>query len=87
MTPLDPSAGAIINLAEEIAAAFAGMRRKALKIVDFARELSDFEPDHASIQDAIESEMLDDEYIGHAGSKRGFSTMKPELCIHSPVKE
>ena len=37
------------------------MRRKALKIIDFARELSDFEPDHASIQDAIESEMLDDE--------------------------
>ena len=61
MTPLIRALRAIINLAEEIAAAFAGMRRKALKIIDFARELSDFQPDHASIQDAIESEMLDDE--------------------------
>ena len=34
---------------------------KALKSIDFARELSDFQPDHASIQDAFESEMLDDE--------------------------
>ena len=37
------------------------IRSAHLRAIDFARELSDFQLDHASIQDAFESEMLDDE--------------------------
>jgi len=61
MTPLDPSAGAIINLAEEIARLSPECAERAFKIIEFARELGDTQPDLASIQEAIESEMLDDE--------------------------
>ena len=83
MTPLDPSVhvSAIINLAEEIARLSPECAEKALKISDFARELSGFQPDHASIQDAIESEMLDDEISdtrARSVASAVIDTMKPD---------
>jgi hypothetical protein len=63
MTPIDPGphVSAIITLAEEIARLSPDCADKAFKIIEFARELGDCQPDRGSIQEAIESEMLEDE--------------------------
>ncbi len=63
MATVDPTShvSAIVNLAEEIARLSPECAEKALKIIEFARELRDYQPDRTSIQDAIESEILDDE--------------------------
>ena len=51
---------AIIALAEEIAQVAPDCADRALKIIEFARELGD-QPDRATIEDAIESQLIDSE--------------------------
>jgi len=54
MTTLDPGphVSAIIGLAEEIAGFRQNAPRRPSKIIEFARELGDVQPDPASIQEA-----------------------------------
>jgi hypothetical protein len=61
--PLNPSAhvDAIVTLAEEIVRIAPECTEKAMKIIEFARELGENEPDRGAIADAIESQMIDDE--------------------------
>ena len=63
MTQVDPTShvAAIIAVAEEISRVAPDCAERALKIVELARELEEVHPDQASIQDAIESEIVDDE--------------------------
>jgi hypothetical protein len=56
----DSHVSAIIALAEEIAQVAPDCADRALKIIEFAHELGD-QPDRATIQDAIESQMVDSE--------------------------
>ena len=62
MALVNPEAhvSAIIALAEEIAQVAPYCADQALKIIEFAHELVD-PPDCATIQDAIESQMVDSE--------------------------
>jgi hypothetical protein len=50
----------IIALAEEIAQVAPECADRALKIIEFARELGD-QPDRATVEDAIESQLIDSE--------------------------
>jgi hypothetical protein len=50
----------IIALAEEIAQVAPDCAHRALKIIEFARELGD-QPDRATIEDAVESQLIDSE--------------------------
>jgi hypothetical protein len=50
----------IIALAEEIAQVAPDCADRALKIIEFARELGD-QPDRATVEDAIESHLIDSE--------------------------
>jgi hypothetical protein len=50
----------IIALAEEIAQVAPDCADRALKIIEFARELGD-QPDRATVEDAIESQLIDSE--------------------------
>ena len=50
----------IIALAEEIAQVAPDCADRALKIIEFVRELGD-QPDHATIEDAIESQLIGSE--------------------------
>ena len=82
MATLDPGphVGAIIGLAEEIARLSPECAERAFKIIEFARELGDTQPDLASIQEAIESEMLDDEISdtrSRSMTAAVIATMKP----------
>jgi hypothetical protein len=52
--------GTIIALAEEIAQVAPDCADRALKIIEFARELGD-QPDRATVEDAIESQLIDSE--------------------------
>jgi hypothetical protein len=63
MTQVDPTShvAAIIAVAEEISRVAPDCAERALKIVELARELEGVQPDRTSIQDAIESQMIDDE--------------------------
>jgi hypothetical protein len=63
MTQVDPTShvAAIIAVAEEISRVAPDCAERALKIVELARELEEVQPDRTSIQDAIESQMIDDE--------------------------
>jgi hypothetical protein len=63
MTQVDPTShvAAIIAVAEEISRVAPDCAERALKIVELARELEGVQPDRSSIQDAIESQMIDDE--------------------------
>lgn len=50
----------IVALAEEIAQVAPDCADRALKIIEFARELGD-QPDRAMVEDAIESQLIDSE--------------------------
>ena len=60
---VDPTAhvDAIVALAEEIARVAPDCADRAMKIVELARELDKSLPDWASIEDAIEGQILSDE--------------------------
>jgi hypothetical protein len=85
MTTLDPGphVDAIIGLAEEIARPSPECAEKAFKIVEFARELSDSQPDRSSIQEAIESEMLDDE----VSDSRSRSITAAVMATMMPIED
>jgi hypothetical protein len=56
-----PHIEAIVALAEEIARLAPDCAEQAAKIAEFARELGTCSPDRSTIEDAIESQMVDGE--------------------------
>jgi hypothetical protein len=56
----DSHVSTIIALAQEIAQVAPDCADRALKIIEFARELAD-QPDRAMVEDAIESQLIDGE--------------------------
>jgi hypothetical protein len=60
---VDPTShvDAIVALAEEIARVAPDCADRAMKIIELARELDKSLPDRASIEDAIEGQILSDE--------------------------
>ncbi len=56
----DSHVSTIIALAQEIAQVAPDCADRALKIIEFARELGD-QPDRAMVEDAIESQLIDGE--------------------------
>ncbi len=63
MAQVDPTShvAAIIAVAEEISRVAPDCAERALKIVELARELEEVQLDRATIEDVIESQMVDDE--------------------------
>ncbi len=61
--PVDPTPhiDAIVALANEIARIAPDCAEQASKIAEFARELYACSPDRSTIEDAIESQMIDSE--------------------------
>jgi hypothetical protein len=68
---------AIIELAEEIGRSSPEAAAKAMQIIDLARSLN-AEPDRATIQDALDTEMIDSD-LSDVRTKRAASAVAKAL--------